>query len=986
MPSFSDELTRLNQDQRRAVDAVEGPVMVVAGPGTGKTQVLAMRVANILKKTHARPSNILCLTFSTAGATAMRERLRSLIGADAYGVTVSTVHGFCDGLIRRYAPAFSDWSLKKPLSDLERTKTLMAIADELAPTSALINPKDPYERISGIASRISECKREGKSLQDVARVADLYESEMAEKSRKGTKAHDKNMLMARKFRDFAEIYAKYEAALQESGSYDFDDMILTVLKVLGEEDWLLQSLQERYQYFLVDEAQDLNGAQWKVIERLTTYVNVPNDPNFFLVGDDDQSIYRFQGANLEHMLQFKDRFPKASVVVLTENYRSVQPILDAAGRLIARNDERLIGKIPGLSKDLKAHTKEEGSKPVLLRPPSDTAELWLIADLCEERIKKGTPPEEIAILVQTNQELFPIYDVLRARELPVILHGKADLLQHPIVTQALSILRSVQSESDNLFQHALSCDAFGCHPADISRVIHVSRERKKTFQAMLLDLERADDLSLADREALIAARDTLLSLHLQRDSRTVLETVEHVLRESNLTPGGKDADPLDVAAIEAFFHYVKQYCLEHPAVTLAQFMRDLELYADEGFRELRLSYRLPHLVTSGIQLLTAHQSKGLEFSTVILSQFREGHWDERRNPSRLSVPEELLFGWESEQKRYEKHQDERRVAYVAFTRAKRELFLLCPKEFSVGERARPVAPSAFFAEAGPLPERDASLREPEHASVLLLHPVRQPDEELRAYLLHCLQSFSLSPSSLSTFLRDPEEFKRLHLLHLPDALTPESLMALGYGSAVHWALREWAIASQKGVLLPLEKFLEAFERSIRSSNVLTPPQVKNLLAVGNQSLPVYFEQHLSGAKPVLYAAEREYRAMLGDIPIKGKIDRIDLASPDSADAIIIDYKTGRPKPPSAIRGGMEPGSVSRTEEGDYFRQLVFYALLLEHAEPLLVPQAFCIEFIGEREEGPIARKFEVTDAEKESLRSLIRDVWKKVQKLDFTPL
>ena len=258
MPTFSSEYKRLNPEQKRAVDTVEGPLMVVAGPGTGKTQVLAMRTANILNKTHAKPSNILCLTFSTSGAVAMRERLQRIIGSDAYGVTVSTVHGFCDSVIARNTATFSDWESKKAISDLEKYRLLQSIVDSVSDNSALINPKNPYDRIPDILGRISDCKREGKSLQDLLRVADEYDALMQSKSKKGTKQHEKNLLQALKFRDFTDLFRRYQEALQEQNLYDYDDMILTVIAAFSSEEWLLQSLQERYQYILVDEAQDLN--------------------------------------------------------------------------------------------------------------------------------------------------------------------------------------------------------------------------------------------------------------------------------------------------------------------------------------------------------------------------------------------------------------------------------------------------------------------------------------------------------------------------------------------------------------------------------------------------------------------------------------------------------------------------------------------------------------------------------------------------------
>lgn len=992
MTTFENEYARLNQAQKQAVDTIEGPVMVVAGPGTGKTQVLGLRVANILKKTHANPGNVLCLTFSNAGATAMRDRLRRLIGGDAYAVTVSTVHGFCDALIARNPTAFSEWGTKKSLGDLERYRMMQSIIDDVGDTMALIHPKHPYDRIPDIFSRISECKREGLSNDDLAKVAQEYDVQMEGKSKKGTKAHGKNILQAKKFRDFAELFKRYNERLEEEALYDYDDMILTVMKALEEEEWLLASLQERYQYILVDEAQDLNGAQWKVIERLTTYAHVPNDPNFFLVGDDDQAIYRFQGANLAHMLAFRDRFPKAPVIVLTQNYRSTQHILDAAGRLIARNEERLIGRIPGLKKDLVSAAGEPGIEPVLLRAPSDVAEPWLIADIAEERIAAGVQPEEIAVLVQTNSELRPIYDVLRARSIPVVLQGKADLLTHPIVRQAIAIMRSIIDLSGDALFTAMGCQSFDCHPADLARISEYARQNKISRRSVLTDLERLD-LPFINLDAIVAARDLLEGLRAEEASTSVLEMTERILREANLSSMAA-TDPLDLAVVETFFQYVKNRCLDEPAIDMRKLLHDIDLYADEEYGDIRLTYQIPHLISSGVQLLTAHQSKGLEFHTVMLSGFREGHWDERKNRAGLSVPEDLLFGWEKDVKAFEKNQDERRVAYVAMTRAKRELIMLCPKEFSVGERTRSVAPSAFFAEAGPLPERDAALKDPEHSSLLIHTPARDMDSEMKGYLQERLKRFALSPSSLQSFLIDPQLFLYEQLLNQPRQRTESSARAIDYGSATHWALRKWAEAAAAKKSLTLEEFLKEFEWHMQERSTLTQKQRADMIRHGKESLPEYFAQHLHQKLPVLHAIEQEYAAMmplhkdpaLVGVPLKGKIDRIDRLTDSSADAMVIDYKTGRPKAPAEIRGGLDPGVVSRTSEGEYFRQMVFYALLLELKEPLLHPQVFRLAFIGERGEEPIMRDFSVTDAEKEDLRKLIADVWRKIVSLDFTQL
>jgi DNA helicase-2/ATP-dependent DNA helicase PcrA len=982
MKSFSSELERLNPDQRRAVDTIEGPVMVVAGPGTGKTQTLGMRVANILKRTQVRPGNILCLTFSNSGATAMRERLRKLIGPDAYGVAVHTIHGFCNECILQHPTVFERWSALEQISDVERYRLVRSIIDELLPNLELVNKKDPHRGIADILSRISLLKREGKTdEQELKRIADENESVLASASREGTKAHENNLRKARKFRELVEVYLRYQKQLEATGRYDYDDMILNVLAALREHDWLLASLQERYLYILVDEFQDTNGSQYALIDLLTQPRTPEDHPNLFVVGDDDQAIYRFQGANLTNILSFHRRFPKAPVIVLKTSYRCPQPVLDAAAALIQHNTERLVGRIPDLDKTLVSAVKKKSPSPALLLSPSDMTEPWLLADMIEERIGEGIAPQEIAVLTQTNAELRPIYDVLTARGIPVQMTGRVDLLLHPLVQQAIAILKAVHKPGDSgLLGAAMACECFGCHPADLGRVFDARREAKgeSTLVDVLLSIgekaKKDDVLALADRKSLLHARDVLLDLHNKLGSRTVVETVEKALKQSGLlqvaTVEGKAVDPLDYAALQEFFDRVKYRCYESPAFSFRQFMDDLEMYGDPDYGDLRLTYDLPHLTDAGIQLMTAHRSKGLEFHTVFLTNFRDRHWNNRMGHHGISIPEDLLFGWEKEQKSFEKGQDERRVAFVAMTRAKHELVFTCPKQLTSGDRNKAVSPSAFFAEAGELPEQEKELKKPDEAISLLLKPPRHIDKEFQAFLRHRLKDYALSVTALNHFLEDPQMFLERDLLQVPQS----KQASLVYGNAVHDALKQWALATKEGRGLGDTEFVAAFHRYLSEREVLTDAEHARLKALGDEALPRYYQQRLAGPPPCIGFVEYAVSTHLGDVPIKGKIDRIDLEHPASANAIVLDFKTGRPKTESQIL------------EGDYFRQLVFYGLLLEHGMPMLTPSTFALDFIGEGAEHPVLRPFTVSEAQKKELAAVVAAVWAKIQALDFTPL
>ena len=970
MVSFEKEYQRLNTRQKQAVDAIEGPVMVVAGPGTGKTQVVALRTANILRKTQARPGNILCLTFSTSGATAMRERLRYFIGADAYGVTVSTIHGFCNEVIAANPQVFEEWAALEQISDVERYRALNKIIDQLLPDLELVNRKQPYLQTRNILSRISQLKREGVADRETLRsVADEYQSQMEGKSKEGTKAHEKNVRAARKFHALLDVFFLYQEMLEKTQRYDYDDMILYVIKALEEEDWLLANLQERYQYILVDEFQDTNGAQYRLIELLTKPRTPEDRPNLFIVGDDDQAIYRFQGANLTNILSFHSRFPNAPTIALTTSYRCTQSILDAAGSLIENNTERLVGKVEGLEKNLTSPKVEPGAHPTLYLATSDMAEPWMVVDLIEERLKKDQSPETIAILTQTNAELQPLYDTLKARAIPVQMKGKVDLLNHRLVQQVIAILKAIEAPEDSgALAVALACATFTCHPADLGKLFALRREKEATLLHVLLN--HLEEIDLYEREAVQNARDVILDLHHKRSSRTVIDTLEHLYKECGFLAKSDQLDPLDFAALQEFFGRIKYRAYEQPSFSFEVFLSDLEFYGKSEYSDLRLTYDLPHLNQSGVQLMTAHQSKGLEFETVFLVNFRDGHWDKRRNPSSISIPEDLLFGWEKDQKAYEKHQDERRVAFVAMTRAKTELIFTCAKELTSGDRSRSVSPSGFFAEAGELPEQELDLQKPEQASTLLFEPVRNMDEEFEAFLRSRLENFSLSVTALNHFLEDPKLFMELDLLQ-----TPQSKQSgLVYGNAVHHALRKWGLRMQQGEEESSHQFIADFATYLEERELLTNAERARLKKVGEESLPRYFQQRLSALSPFVHKIEYPIKAHLFDIPIKGMIDRIDLLAPESAQARVIDYKTGRPKSENAIR------------DGDYFRQLVFYALLIENGYSILKPQEFVLDFIGESDEHPVERRFVITDEEKKDLQKVIRDVWAKVQALDFTPL
>ena len=365
---------RLNTAQKRAVDQVEGAVMVIAGPGTGKTQILAVRIAKILKDTDAQAHNILCLTFTDAATIAMRRRLVEIIGPAAHQIHIYTFHGFCNQVIQENLGVFGDYRQLEPLTDLEKVDVYQKIIDDLPHVHILKRLKgDPTYEQKRLDNLFQMMKKENLSSEAMIEKIDQYL--LAQKDplinpsmfykRKGKgyqkgdlKEKDWKVLVHKmdELRAGVALYDQYVRIMTDRARYDYQDMILWVLRAFEKDESLLASYQERYHYFLVDEFQDTNGAQKAILEQLISYWS-DEDPNVFVVGDDDQAIYKFQGANLSNIKDFRRDYTP-TLVVLEDNYRSSQHILDASKELINYNKERIINEVSNLTKELRAANSE----------------------------------------------------------------------------------------------------------------------------------------------------------------------------------------------------------------------------------------------------------------------------------------------------------------------------------------------------------------------------------------------------------------------------------------------------------------------------------------------------------------------------------------------------------------------------------------------------------------------------------------------------
>ncbi|HSH55533.1 MAG TPA: ATP-dependent helicase, partial [Candidatus Limnocylindrales bacterium] len=521
MHAFQEAYGKLNADQKQAVDTLDGPVLVIAGPGTGKTQLLSARVANILQKTDTPPGNILCLTFTESGAVNMRDRLTRFIGQAAYEVTIGTYHAFGGDLIKRYPEYFGALRLETPIDDLTKRQVISAIVDSMPYDNPL---KQSRHHLGDLMSSLSEVKRAlltpdrlraiahenlsfiaqgSEQLQDTLqgfkampgykKASPLFEQVLGRleplvprqsgaepfgalaqvavqdlrsalsdaaalekttpltvwKNRWLAKDADNHFVIAgelenRRLEALARTLEQYQAALAERGLYDFDDMILRAIEMLEQNPDLQYTLQERYLYILLDEFQDTNAAQLRLIQLLTDNPINEGRPNILAVGDDDQAIYAFQGAQYSNMLDFARMYQEVQVINLVENYRSHADILATAHNIAEQVEGRLTQHFPNMTKRLVAANPSLPPAHIdRVSFPSPIAERAWVAEQISRLIEQGTAPSEIAVLAPKHKYLESLVPYLNNKGVAVRYEKRENILEAPVVKQLATMSRLV---------------------------------------------------------------------------------------------------------------------------------------------------------------------------------------------------------------------------------------------------------------------------------------------------------------------------------------------------------------------------------------------------------------------------------------------------------------------------------------------------------------------------------------------------------------
>jgi len=1079
---FKRAYSELNEAQKLAVDTIDGPVLVVAGPGTGKTQLLTTRVANILDKTDTMPANILCLTFTDSAAINMRQRLTNIIGKAAYDVNISTYHAFGSELIRRYPEYFIASADLKPVDDLTIDACLRDILKRLPYSNplrhdiflrdikvfisdckrALLTPKDvdsiAYENSQFIESATKLVRIHLANLAKVSKASvPLFEKLMSDTAKLPKTAPNANVVslqvmwqqqletaiqffsetgktneltkwkitwlakddkggfiaagqdQVKKLISAATIYERYLSELTRLGVYDYDDMILKAIRGLEKHAELRYTLQEQYLYVLMDEFQDTNEAQARLIELLTDNPVNEGRPNVLAVGDDDQAIYAFQGANYSHMLNFYERYRNVLVVALTANYRSHPDILSLAEGAVNQIEQRLHSYFPQADKHLIAMAKTIPAKADVSRYefPSDLAQNAWVAKRIAELIKKGSTASDIAVLAPKHEYLEALVPFLHHQNLPVHYEKRENVLDDIVVRELVTMSRLILALSardhtrvDSLWPEVLSYRFWHLATEELWRLSWEAADKHANWTDVLCQHDETKPIALFFiRLSQLAAAEPMEQL---LDFLIGTESVDLSLSESWCSPfyeyyfgalKTETGNTADLWQLLSNLTVVRQRLREYRANELKPLsLNDFVEFVDaHQAADIKILNTNPHQeATDAVELMTVYKAKGQEFDTVILLAFSDEVWGTKaRNlGSRLSLPENLRFI------RYSgTTEDERlRLLYVALTRAKTKLYLtsytsnytgrmttrlkyLDEHENEAGETISPLLPSAQQK----IKQDNVTLPTLPELTVYWQHQHFQAatQPKLKALLASRLEHFQLSPTELNTFVDvtndGPTTFFTKSLLRFPVAPTP----AGQYGSAIHETLEWLPLYLKEHSRLPSVRQATQFFETRLAAKRLVEPQATLLRERGREALSFYLSQRIGTIKPsnITEYNFRNEGVFIDKAHLNGKIDKL-ITEPKTKTLTIVDYKTGK-----SYRLWAREVKLHI-----YRQQLYFYKLLVEHSHTFAgyrVKDAY-LEFVEPDGDGEIRELHLSFDSELANrTEQLIKAVWQHIVQLNL---
>ena len=628
-------LTGLNKEQQQAVQHTEGPLLILAGAGSGKTKVLTVRIAHLLAQ-GVNPYEILAITFTNKAAKEMKSRVEGLVGDVANRIWLSTFHSFCAKFLRFELDNFLGYNSNFTIYDTSDSQAVIKAALKA------LNLDDKYYPVGAMIGAISDAKNKLLFASDFRKQArDFYQQKVA------------------------DVYEYYERELRKNNALDFDDLLLVAVKLLQSNEAVLDKYSKRFRYVMIDEYQDTNHAQYLLAKLLASHWK-----NIAVVGDADQSIYAWRGADIQNILDFEKDYPNCTSIKLEQNYRSTKIILDAANAVIENNE--------GRPKKNLWTDKTEGAKIQHFTAQSEHEEAAFIGDtIAKKHDIHGVPYGDMAILYRTNAQSRVLEEALIKRALPYTMVGGTKFYDRKEIKDVLAYLRVLYNPFDDLsLLRIINVPKRSIGATTVAKLQDYARAYGTSLFMTLTQLHLVDSIKGKTKEKLEEFGILIFTLVAEMEDRTVLDILESILdRTGYLAQLEESTDPQDQARAEnigELLSVAKDFQDTNPSGTVEDFLEQVALVNDvDSFEQEE----------SKVTLMTLHAAKGLEFPIVFLGGLEEGLFPHSRT---LMNPEEI--------------EEERRLAYVGITRAEKELYISNATTRTVFGRTSSYLPSRFIDE------------------------------------------------------------------------------------------------------------------------------------------------------------------------------------------------------------------------------------------------------------------------------------------------
>lgn len=862
----------LNDEQKEAIEYGKGPLLIIAGAGTGKTTVITQRIVHLISSKTARPEEILALTFTEKAALEMEERVDVLLPYGYSDVWISTFHSFGDRILREHS---LELGLRPDFRVLSLPEQAIFFKEHLFDFSlSYYRPLgNPTKHIDAILRVISRAKDEDISPEEYLSYAEGIMKEAEPKD-------DSEVIdVALKQIEIARTYKTYQELMAKEGFVDFGDQVNLTMKLFSDHPSVLRRYQERFRYILVDEFQDTNYAQFQLVRILSE-----RHRNVTVVGDDDQSIYKFRGAAISNILNFMNYYPDAKPVILTRNYRSGQRLLDSAYRLIQHNNPDRLEVKNRIEKRLIAF--EEGLPVSFLQYDTASSEADGVAKLIEGKIASGCRYKDLAILVRANNDADPFMRSLNLKGIPFRFTGNRGLYTRPEVMILIAFLKSISKFGDSVsLYHLASSEFYGLKGYDLTLCMNKASRGNHTLHYVFYHLDDPEFVSgLELEEVSVEGKATIQKLmdDIRRYVDISKELPTGLLLYTFLTESGylarlsRDGSPQSdekVRNIARFFEIIKNFGYIAILDRVPQFVDHLDLLIEAGDNPPAAEADLD---ADAIQVMTIHKAKGLEFPVVFMVCLVERKFPTDRRTDPIELPESLIkdilptgdFHME----------EERRLFYVGMTRAQTELYLTCSRDYG-GQRARKL--SRFLREALDLPDvREKLIKTSPLEAIKGFAP--PAEESISTQLSSEDGILTLSHYQIDDYMTCPLKYKYVHVLRVP-ILHHHAVI---YGMAIHEAIKEYHRKKIAQKPITEDDIIKVFEGAWRSEGFLTREHEEKRFEAGKEALKKFFREEREKDPPT--HIEKEFSFLLDRNLVKGRWDRVDIKN---GEAIIIDYKT-----------------------------------------------------------------------------------------------